>query len=143
MKRRQFLALACASTAFANACKSDEPTPATIVQGTITDAAGKPVVGLEVTYYGIHTGGIITPVSLATFTEKTITYPNGFFKIIKIIPDGINQSDTEIHLPNTVYQKYTIFETRKNGKLISGSTVIAQQYDIEFGKTNEYLVILK
>ncbi len=150
MKRRQFLGIACASTVFANACKKDEPNPATTVQGTITDAQGKPIFGLEVEFFGdgggAGSGGIIFPSSpYVSFSEKTITDPNGFFKIIKVLPDGI--TDIEIRLPNTVYQKYTTIESKKDGKIISdqysGATLIATSSNIGFGKVNEYLVTLK
>ena len=120
MQRRQFLAIACASTLFADACKKDEPTPATIVQGTITDAEGKPIFGLEVEFFGdgggAGSGGIIFPNSgYVSFSEKTITDSNGFFKIIKVIPDEI--TDTEIRLSNAVYQKSIPIESTKDGKI--------------------------
>lgn len=145
MQRRQFLAIACASTLFADACKKGEPTPATIVQGTITDAAGKPVMGLEVEYMGSGggTGIFYPPAPYQNFTEKTITDPNGFFRITKVVPEEIEPDGTQVMLSTAVFQKYTTIETTKNGKLISGTFVIAQQLNIELGKVNEYLVTLK
>ena len=152
MKRRQFLAIACVTTAFANACKSKDPTPATTVQGTITDAVGNPVVGLEVEYSGrsplgsgfpVFPGGSGPDVS---FSEKTLTDRNGFFKITKVVPGGIALDGTLIILSNVIYQKFTTIEVKKNGIVISDIytyTVVAKSFEVELGKVNEYLITFK
>lgn len=152
MQRRQFLAIACASTLFADACKKDEPTPATIVQGYITDSQGKPVAGLEVEYRGDGGGGgfVIgfgSPAPYVSFSEKSWTDYKGFFKIIKKIPDGIDSNETYIFLSDAIAQKYTKLESKKNGVIISnqyiGVILVASGSAITLGTVNEYLVTLK
>ncbi len=152
MKRRQFLGIACASTVFANACKKDDPTPTTTVQGTITDAVGNPVVGLEVEYSGRSPLGSGIPVFPGgsgpdvSFSEKTLTDRNGFFKMTKVVPEGIALDGTQIILSNVIYQKFTTIEVKKNGIVISDiytHVVIVKSFEVELGKVNEYLVTLK
>lgn len=154
MKRRQFLGIACASTVFVNACKKDEPKPATTVQGTITDTAGKPVVGLEVEYLGSggggnpsQIGGFGSPSPFVTFSEKSWTNDKGFFQIFKVIPGGIDPNSSYLLLPVAVYQKYTMVEAKKDGIIVSdlhdGPSVVASGSDITPGTVNEYLITLK
>ena len=140
MQRRQFLVVACAATAFANACKSDEPTPETTIQGYITDSQGRPVVGLEVIYMG-HTFRIPGPDVM--FREQTLTNEKGFFQIFKVIPDGIDPDNTEVHLSTAVYQKYKTIEATKNGVKVGYDGLIDQGFNIKLGTVNEYLVTLK
>ena len=154
MQRRQFLAIACASTLFADACKKDEPTPVTIVQGYITDSQGNPVVGLEVEYMGSggggnpsQVGGFGSSAPYVSFSEKSWTDDNGFFKIIKKIPGGIDSNETYIFLSDAIAQKYTKLESKKNGVIISnqyiGVILVASGSAITLGTVNEYLVTLK
>ncbi len=143
MKRRQFLGIACASTVFVNACKKDEPTPPTIVQGYITDFKGKPLEGLKVEYRGRSSFGSTIPVFPGgsspdvSFSEKIITDSNGFFRVSMVVPGGIAKDGTVLSLPYS--SKY--IETRKNGALISRDFELAKSFDIKFGDVNEFLVI--
>jgi len=153
MQRRQFLAIACAGTLFADACKKDEPTPATIVQGYITDSQGKPVVGLEVEYMGSggggnpsQVGGFGSSAPYVSFSEKSWTDDKGFFKIIKVVPDGIAMDGTQIILWGVIYDKYKTTEVKKNGIVINDNLsgrVIVSNFNIKLSEVNEYLVTLK
>ena len=140
MKRRHFLGIACVATAFANACKSDEPTPETTIQGYITDSQGRPVVGLEVIYMGQT---LRIPGPDAMFWEQTLTNEKGFFQIFKVIPGGIDADNTKIYLSTAVYQKYKTIEATKNGVKVGQDTLIDGGFNIKLATVNEYLITLK